>query len=73
MDNENHFEQGVEACKQYYTSPNFAGFIRNITPELAMGLFLPPVEEQLVQMVMPLPKPRQKWLAGFKKEQHNHV
>ena len=66
---ENYFEQGREDCKKYYESQAFAGLTRNVVPEQAIKLFWPPVEEQLVQMVMPMPKPRQKWIAGFRKEQ----
>lgn len=69
MDSENHFEQGQKACREYYASQAFAGLTRGVKAEEAIKLFLPPVDEQLIQVAMPLPKPRQKWLAGFRKEQ----
>ena len=67
---ENYFEQGQKDCRILYTSQAYSSLsLKQMTAERAMVIFWPPVEEQLVQMVMPLPKPRQKWLAGFKKEQ----
>jgi len=67
------FEQGRECCKGYYTSQAYAGLTRNITAELAIRMYLPPIEESLVQVAMPMPKDRQKWLAGFKKEQLEYL
>lgn len=68
-DEVNYFEQGREACRQYYTSQAFASLTRNVKAEQAIKLFWPPVEEALIMVSTPLPKPRQKWIAGFKKEQ----
>jgi hypothetical protein len=73
MDNEDHFKQGQKACREYYASQAFSGLTRAVKAEQAIKLFLPPVEEQLIQVAMPLPKPRQKWLAGFKKEQNTMI
>lgn len=64
-----YYEQGREACRVYYKSQAFAGLTRNITAEEAVKLFWPNVDEQHIMVAMPLPKPRQKWIAGFKKEQ----
>ena len=65
----NYFEQGQSDCRAYYTSQAYAGLTRNIKAEQAMKLFWPNVEEAQVMISMPLPKSRQKWIAGFKKEQ----
>ena len=68
-DVENFFDQGRQAARNYYKSQAFSGLTRFISPEVAIRLFFPPVDEQLVMIAMPLPKNRQKWIAGFKKEQ----
>ena len=68
-DNIDYYEQGQTDCLGYYTSQAYTSFSENITAEAAMKIFWPCVEEQQVQIAMPLPKPRQKWLAGFKKKQ----
>ena len=69
MDTENYFEQGQKACQAYYKSQAFAGLTRGVKADQAIKLFWPPTDEQLIMVSMPLPKPRQKWIAGFKKEQ----
>ena len=69
VDTENYFEQGQKQCREYYASQAFAGLTRNIKAEDAIKLFWPPVDEMLIMVSTPLPKPRQKWIAGFKKQQ----
>ncbi len=64
-----YYKDGQNAARHYYKSRYPAGYIKNVKAEDAIKIFLPPVNEQLVQIAMPLPKPRQKWIAGFKKEQ----
>jgi len=63
----NYFEEGKHAAFAYFTSQGFAGFTRDVKPEDAIKLFWPPLPVEEIQMEQPLPKPRQKWLAGFKK------
>ena len=70
MSNE-HYLEGVRAAQIYYNSQGFAGYTRNIRPEDAIKLFLPPVNEMLTQISTPLPKPRKDWIKGFKEEQFN--
>ena len=70
MSNE-HYLEGVRAAQSYYRSHVFAGFTRAIRAEDAIKLFLPPVNEMLVQISSPLPKPRRDWIKGFKEEQIN--
>lgn len=69
MVDQNYFKQGQVDCKNYYTSPAYAGLTRFIKAEDAIKIFWPPVDEMNTQIAMPLPKPRQKWMAGFKNEQ----
>ena len=64
-----YFKDGQQAAIYYYRVYFPAGYILDANPELVIRLFLPPVEEQLMQIATPLPKNRQKWIAGFKKEQ----
>ena len=64
-----YFEEGRKACRTYYASQAFAGLTRSIKAEDAIKLFWPPVDEMQIMVSTPLPKPRQKWIAGFKKEQ----
>ncbi|MCK5236048.1 MAG: hypothetical protein KAR06_03600 [Deltaproteobacteria bacterium] len=70
MNNEDYLE-GVRAAQSYYRSQGFSGFTRDVRAEDAIKLFLPPAVEQMTQISMPLPKPRQDWLRGFKEEQVN--
>lgn len=69
MDSENYFERGKQNCREYFNSQAFAGLTRDIRAEEAIKIFWPPADEQLIQVSMPIPKPRQKWIAGFKKAQ----
>lgn len=64
-----YFKEGQRAATYYYRVYYPAGYIRDANPELVIKLFLPPVEEQLMQISTPLPKNRKKWISGFKKEQ----
>jgi len=65
----NYFEEGRKDAIAFYSSECFAGFNRNISAEDAMKLFLPALQESMTQISTPYPKPRQKWLAGFRKGQ----
>lgn len=70
MTNEiDNFKEGKSAAKYYYNAIYPSTKNKNVKAEDAIRFFLPPVEEQPVQISMPLPKARQKWIAGFKKEQ----
>lgn len=69
MLHEETFESGVQCAKQFYTQKIYAQFDYEIKPELAAKIFLPNVEETMIEMQMPLPKGRQEWLRGFKQEQ----
>lgn len=64
-----YFKQGQKDCRTYYTTQAYSALAKKIQPEDAMKLFWPPENEMLTQISMPRPKPRQKWIAGFKKEQ----
>jgi len=68
MSNE-HYLEGVRAAQSYYRSQGYAAFTRDVRAEDAIKLFLPPVEEMLTQISMPMPKPRRDWIKGFKEEQ----
>lgn len=63
--------EGVRAAQEFYNCVHFAWVSKPIKPEDAVKFFLPGVEEMKIEMVMPLPKPRQQWLEGFKEEQEN--
>ncbi len=71
MTTENYYEMGREAAKMYYsnTSQAFKGYTQNVRAEDAIKLFLASPPESLIMVATPLPKSRQKWIAGFKKEQ----
>ena len=62
-------EEGARAADAYYNGQAYGALTRNIKAEDAIKLFLPPVNEMMVQYVAPLPKDRKDWLAGFKEEQ----
>ena len=62
-------EIGAKAAYAYYQSQGFGGFTRDVKAEDAIKLFLPPVNEMMVQYVAPLPKDRKDWLEGFKEAQ----
>jgi len=64
-----YFVQGQTDCRAFYTSPTYAGFQKPMAPEIAMKLYWPNTEETHMMVSAPLPKPRQKWIAGFRKEQ----
>ena len=64
-----NYEKGKQDAIAYYSSQAFGGYTRNITPENAIKLFMEPVDEMNVQMPMPLPKPRQDWIRGFREQQ----
>jgi len=66
---ENYFEQGQSDARGYYSSQALAGLTRYIKPEDAIRIYWPPVEESLMMVSTPMPKSRQKWIAGFRKEQ----
>jgi hypothetical protein len=68
-DNIDYFKKGQQDCRLYYQSQAYSSYTKSPRPEDAMRLFFPPENEMLSQMEMPRPKPKQKWLAGFKKEQ----
>jgi len=68
---ESFFEKGQRDCRAYYNSQAYAGLTRFVKAEEAIKLFWPPVDEMQIMVSTPLPKPRQKWIAGFKKEQKN--
>lgn len=63
------FEQGVEDCKTYYNSQYFSSGSRYIDPETAIKLFFANDQEQMLQVSRPLSRSRQKWIAGFRKQQ----
>lgn len=65
----NYFDEGKQAAVAYYSSQGFAGLSRSISAEDAAKLFLPNLNESMMTIATPYPKPRQKWLAGFKKGQ----
>jgi len=65
----NYFEQGQKDCRSYYTGQATTSLTVHVRAEDAMRLYWPCETEMMSQMATPLPKPRQKWLAGFKKEQ----
>lgn len=65
----NYFDEGKNAAVAYYASPHLAGFTRNVKAKDAIKLFWPTLPVEDIQMEQPLPKPRQKWLAGFRKGQ----
>ena len=69
QEEENYFEQGQRAARGYYKSQAMAGLTRYIKPEEAIKLFWPNAEETLMMVSTPMPKPRQKWISGFRKEQ----
>lgn len=64
-----YYELGRAQCQAHYASQAYTGLSESIPAEEAMKLYWPCVEEQNVQIPMPLPQPRQKWLKGFKKAQ----
>jgi len=64
---ESFFEKGQRDCRAYYNSQAYAGLTRFVKAEEAIKLFWPPVDEMQIMVSTPLPKPRQKWIAGFKK------
>ncbi len=64
-----YFIKGKEDARAYYSSQALAGFTKYIKPEDAIRIYWPPVEESMMMVSSPLPKPRQKWIAGFRKEQ----
>ena len=66
---DSHYEQGRTDARGYYKSQALTSLTEFVTAEDAMKLYWPPVEESMMMVSMPLPKPRQKWIAGFKKEQ----
>ncbi len=69
MKKNEHYLIGVRSAYAYYYSSHYAGFDRNIRAEDAIKLFLPPLAEILMQISIPLPKPRKDWIKGFKKKQ----
>lgn len=62
-------EEGAKAAYSYYYDQAYGPLTRNIKAEDAIKLFLPPVNEMMVQYVAPLPKDRKEWLEGFKEAQ----
>jgi NifB/MoaA-like Fe-S oxidoreductase len=68
MSNE-HYLEGVRSARAFYYSGHYGGLDQNIRAEDAIKLFLPPVEEALIQYTAPMPKPRKDWIKGFKEEQ----
>lgn len=62
-------KQGAHACRVYYNSQMYSSLTKYIKADDAIKLFLPPVNEMLIQYAAPLPKDREEWLAGFKEEQ----
>ncbi len=68
-----YFEQGKEDARRYYTSQAFAALTRGIRPEDAIKLYWPNVEESLMMVSTPLPKPRRDWIAGFREGQRGRV
>lgn len=63
-----YFEQGRQDARAYFESRSYSGLSEFIQAEEAIKLFWPPVEESMMLVSMPFPKPRQKWLAGFRQE-----
>lgn len=68
-DDLDYFKQGQKDCRAYYHSQATMSLTRHVRPADAMKLYWPCETEMMSQMETPLPKPRQKWLAGFRKEQ----
>jgi hypothetical protein len=62
---------GARAAQYYYHSQAYGSLTRYVKAEDAMRLFWPPVEESMMQVQTPLPKPRRDWIKGFKEEQVN--
>lgn len=65
------YKDGARAAIEFYNSVHFVWVVKPVLPEDAMRLFLPPVEQQMMQVQTPMPKPRKDWLKGFKEEQEN--
>jgi len=61
-------QHGRADCAAYYNSYSLSGLVKPIRPDDAMKLFWPPIQENLTQMVTPLPADRQAWLHGWKVE-----
>jgi hypothetical protein len=57
---------GKHAHEAYYNSQAYSSLSRFIAAEDAVKLFLPNTEESMTQMVMPLPKSKRDWIAGWK-------
>lgn len=56
---------GAHAAEAYYSSQGFASYTRFVRAEDAIKLFLPPVNEAMIQTSTPMPKPRRDWMKGF--------
>lgn len=73
MKNNQDYDDGVAACKNYYKGQGFSGYTVNVRAEDAIKLYLPPVVEYMTQVSSPLPKARKDWIKGFKNEQINYL
>lgn len=60
-----HYYAGQAARKAYIKSFFYGGMPRNLKGEDAAKLFLANVQEMMVQMATPLPKPRTDWIKGW--------
>jgi len=62
--------KGVRAAQDYYHAHGY-GLAKNVRPEDVIKLYLPPVNEMMLQISTPMPQPRVDWMRGFKEEQAN--
>lgn len=65
--------QGAAAFRSIVNSPSLHWVSKTVRAEDAMRLFLPPVIETAMGISTPLPKARQEWIKGFKKEQNDYL
>lgn len=62
---EETYQGGRDAWGALCTSPHLAWVPRDVAPQDAARLFLPPVNEIRMEMTQPLPKKRREFINGF--------
>ena len=61
----NYKQAGAEAWRAFRDSDQFRQFDRDTPAEDAIRLFLPPENEDMMQVSRPLSKARRDWITGF--------